>query len=63
MAYLNWSAQYEFKTPLFKKLQIYLDINNLLDTPPPAYAAAAFNASSLYDVIGRNFKLGVRGSF
>lgn len=60
--YLDLSASYD----LTKAVQIYAKVENLTDVAPPLLAentvvrAGAANASGFYDVIGRNFGIGVR---
>lgn len=62
-AYLNWSAQYAFSTQTLQKLQAYVVVNNVFDKDVPDYAAVAFSNIGLYDLVGRNFKVGVRFAF
>jgi outer membrane receptor protein involved in Fe transport len=47
-----------------KNLQVYVKVDNVLDRSPPDYAFAAFQAGlfSIYDVIGRNYKVGIKAS-
>jgi outer membrane receptor protein involved in Fe transport len=60
MAYLNLSAQYDLITSGGRKLQIYGVMNNVLDTDPPAGGGLNLSLASLYDLVGRSFRVGVR---
>lgn len=63
--YLDLSAQYD----VTKSFQIYAKVENATNVAPPLTAessvirAGAANASSFYDVIGRNYGVGVRVKF
>jgi len=62
-SYLNWSAQYDISGTALPQLQVYLKVDNVLDKDPPDYAYVAFGAASMYDLVGRNYKIGVKASF
>ncbi|HEX5278627.1 MAG TPA: TonB-dependent receptor [Micropepsaceae bacterium] len=54
---LNLSLAYDvIQEPSGQDLQVYFNIDNLLDTPPPL----VWPFLSTYDVMGRFFKIGVR---
>ena len=54
---LNLSLAYDvIQEPSGQDLQVYLNVDNLLDTPPPLI----WPFLSTYDVMGRYFKIGVR---
>ncbi|HWI87489.1 MAG TPA: TonB-dependent receptor [Sphingomonas sp.] len=60
--YVDVSAQYD----LTKQIQIYAKVENLFDAPPALAAgntpirAGATDSTGFYDLIGRNFGVGVR---
>lgn len=60
--YVDLTATYD----VTKAVQLYAKVENLTNAPPPLVAentivrAGAANASSFYDVIGRNFGVGMR---
>lgn len=61
-------AQISYKLPVFDRaIEVYFDVRNLLDKAPPIAPANANIAlatnSSLYDMIGRNFRFGTRVRF
>lgn len=68
--YFNWGAQYNFEVR-GKPLELYGLVNNVLDTDPPwlpSGAAGGTNESSSnagqgYDLIGRNYRVGLRFRF
>lgn len=63
LAYLNLNGAYDFKYG-DRNYQVFANVNNLLDTEPPAYAIAAINlGGNPYDYVGQTFKLGVRFGF
>ena len=62
-----WVAYFDVRTS-YKwndNLQIYGNIDNLFDTPPPNVSTTLGGAgpSALYDLLGRRFTVGVRTSF
>jgi hypothetical protein len=63
-SYLNWSAQYDIGGTRPINFQVYVKVDNVLDRSPPDFVIAAFQAGNftLYDVIGRNYKLGIKVS-
>ncbi|OYU69248.1 MAG: hypothetical protein CFE28_04060 [Alphaproteobacteria bacterium PA2] len=63
LAYVNLNGAYDFKYG-DRNYQVFANVNNLLDTEPPAYAIAAINlGGNPYDYVGQTFKLGVRFGF
>jgi outer membrane receptor protein involved in Fe transport len=68
--YFNLGAQYNFEV-LGKSLELYGVVNNLLDTDPPWLPSGAAggtnetssNAAQGYDLIGRNYRVGLRFRF
>ena len=60
IAYLNLSAQYDLISKGGRQLQIYGVINNVLDTDPPAGGGLNLSLASLYDIVGRSFRAGIR---
>jgi outer membrane receptor protein involved in Fe transport len=44
-----------------KKLQLYLNINNVMNKQPPLIATSL--GGVVYDMIGRNFRTGIRFAF
>lgn len=69
-AYFNLSANYELYNAGRRKVQLFGLISNLFDTDPPfappggaGGTAATSTNSTLYDVIGRNYKIGVRFAY
>ncbi|MCJ1961406.1 TonB-dependent receptor domain-containing protein [Novosphingobium mangrovi (ex Hu et al. 2023)] len=58
-------TQISYKLPVLDRgVELFLDVRNLLDKDPPIAPAAANIAmatnSSVYDLVGRNFRFGVR---
>jgi outer membrane receptor protein involved in Fe transport len=63
LVYFNLNGAYDFVRD-GRKYQLFANINNLLNTNPPAYALAAINlGGNPYDYVGRTFKVGVRFGF
>lgn len=62
-----WVAYFDLRTSYkwSDNLQIYGNIDNLFDTPPPNVPTTLGGAgpSALYDLLGRRFTIGVRTSF
>lgn len=65
--YLSASAAYRFRLGARRSVELFSNVNNLLDTDPPMLpsgAAGGINESStngqFYDVVGRFFRFGVR---
>jgi len=62
--YLHWSAQYGFDFANGMNMQVYGAVNNLTnqDPPPSPSSVGAYNPT-LYDALGRAYRVGVRMSF
>ena len=60
--YFSWNLAYDIVAENNKRLQVYGVIDNLLDKIPPIIATVMLSGSP-YDVIGRNFKVGVRFAY
>jgi iron complex outermembrane recepter protein len=58
--YLNLGAQYKLIERDDRELEIYGVINNLLDKSPPPFAGSNPTGATLYDLIGRTYKVGLR---
>ena len=59
--YWNLGASYDLVDSAGSKVQIFGQINNLLDKDPPVFAAVAINSGgNPYDLVGRRFVAGVR---
>jgi len=66
--YLNGSVQYTIKDSANSNLQVFLNVNNLLDQDPPIVPSANTAAGQIplapdYDKIGRYFMAGLRFKF
>ena len=61
--YLNLSAQYRLIDGPDRKLQIYGVINNALDLDPPLGSPGNQTGASLYDFVGRAYRVGVRFNY
>jgi outer membrane receptor protein involved in Fe transport len=63
-AYVDLSAQYKFKDAGGRRLIGFVTVENLLDRDPEIIGANGLSAPQfnpvLYDVLGRNFRVGVR---
>ena len=60
IAYLNLSAQYDLIDDGRRTLQIFGVANNLFDQDPPMFAGSNPVGPSLYDLVGRAYRLGFR---
>ncbi len=64
MVYWNAQAQYDLAERGGYNLQVFANVNNLLDKKPPTFAVATFTGVGgqymPYDLIGRAFRFGVR---
>ncbi|MCX7035902.1 MAG: TonB-dependent receptor [Proteobacteria bacterium] len=63
VSYVNLSGQYDLIESAGGTLQLFGVVNNLLDRDPPPFAGNNPTNASLYDLIGRTYKLGVRFGF
>lgn len=62
--YTNLSASLNLPTDWATQLQVYANVNNLLDVDPPQYALPAFfQGGNPYSVKGRFYRLGARYEF
>jgi iron complex outermembrane recepter protein len=61
--YFNLSGQYNLLEGEGTNAQVYGVINNVFDKDPPAGTGLNVTGASLYDIIGRGFRLGLRFSF
>jgi iron complex outermembrane recepter protein len=62
-AYFNLNGSYDFALG-DRKVQLFANVNNLMDREPPMFAIAAINlGGNPYDYVGRTYKLGVRMDF
>jgi hypothetical protein len=59
--YYNASAHYDLVSDEGKRLQLYLNVDNIWNKKPPIIAIS-INGSP-YDLVGRSFKLGVRARY
>jgi iron complex outermembrane receptor protein len=59
--YFNTYVQYDLIDQDHRKLQLYANVDNLLDKKPPIVAISL--PGSAYDLVGRAFKLGMRFSY
>lgn len=58
--------RFQFEVPeggIGKSMQLYVGVNNLLNTIPPLGSTATGAGSAIYDFRGRNFYAGVRARF
>jgi hypothetical protein len=42
------------------RVQLYAVVNNVTDRPPPPFAGSNPTGASLYDLVGRAYKVGFR---
>jgi iron complex outermembrane recepter protein len=63
LSYLNLSAQYDLRDSERGHIQIFGVVNNLLDRDPPPFAGSNPIGASLYDLVGRAYRMGVRVAF
>jgi outer membrane receptor protein involved in Fe transport len=63
VSYVNLSGQYDLIESAGGTLQLFGVVNNLFDRDPPPFAGNNPTNASLYDLIGRTYKLGVRFGF
>ena len=62
--YLHWSAQYEFSLSNGIDMEVYGVVNNLTnEEPPPAPSSIGGYNPTLYDPLGRAYRVGVRMNF
>ena len=58
--YLNMSLNYDLMNKDGRQVQVYGVANNIFDVTPPPGSSNTNNNGSVYDVIGRVFRVGVR---
>jgi iron complex outermembrane receptor protein len=58
--YLNLSGQYQLLDGEGTRMQVYAVVNNVTDRSPPPFAGSNPTGASLYDLVGRAFKVGFR---
>ncbi len=63
VSYVNLSGQYDLIEREGGTVQIFAVANNLFDRDPPPFAGNNPTNASLYDLVGRSYKLGVRFGF
>lgn len=63
VVYLNLSAGYDFVQRDGMRVQLFGVVNNVTDEDPPPFAGSNPVGASLYDLIGRNYKLALRFNF
>jgi hypothetical protein len=63
VTYADLSAQYTLKEQGAGKLVVYGVVNNLFDKDPPGYGGSNLVAGSLYDLVGRFARVGMRFNF
>jgi len=63
IVYINLNSSYDVISDGGKRVQIYTIIDNLMDKDPPLIAASLQSGGNPYDLIGRDFKVGVRVAF
>jgi iron complex outermembrane receptor protein len=62
--YLDLSASYDFKLEGGTNIQVYGVLNNLTDqNPPPAPSSTGAYNATLFDAMGRMYRVGARMSF
>jgi iron complex outermembrane recepter protein len=61
--YFNVSANYEIVKRDGLSLELFGVVNNLLDKDPPHFAGSNPVGASLYDLVGRSYKLALRAKF
>jgi iron complex outermembrane recepter protein len=59
VAYLDLAENYDV-TIRGAKVTLFAVMENAFDTAPPAVAGGSFGTNSMYDLIGRSFRIGVR---
>ena len=63
-AYYNLRLRYDLRNEDEDLIQMYVNVDNLLDKDPPAYALSLTSAGGIpYDFVGRAVKVGVRVQF
>ncbi len=63
LSYLNLSASYEIVQRDGMRLQLFGVVNNVTDRDPPPFAGSNPVGASLYDLVGRNYKMALRFTF
>jgi outer membrane receptor protein involved in Fe transport len=62
--YLDLSASYDFKLDSGTNIQVYGVLNNVTDqNPPPAPSSTGAYNATLYDAMGRMYRIGARMNF
>ena len=61
--YLNMSVQYRLIDTPDRKLQLYGVVNNVMDLDPPLGSPGNQTGPSLFDLVGRSFRVGARFNY